>query len=150
MNTERTTLKCYLADTGLFHSLAFDENGNMPAEIYKRILHCKLEVNLGFVMENVVSQMLTAAGHKLYYYFHTDAENAADTMEIDFLISKPSITSRKNICPIEVKSSARYSLTSLKKCMDKFGNYVTSPIVLHTNDVQIKNGITYLPLYMTV
>ena len=149
MNTERTTLKCYLADTGLFHSLAFDENGNMPAEIYERILHGKLEVNLGFVMENVGSQMLTAAGHKLYYYFHTDAENAADTMEIDFLISKPSITSRKNICPIEVKSSARYSLTSLKKCMDKFGNYVTSPIVLHTNDVQIKDGITYLPLYMT-
>lgn len=149
MNTERTTLKCYLADTGLFLSLAFDENGNMPAEIYERIMHGKLEVNLGFVMENMVAQMLTAAGHKLYYYFHTDAENAADTMEIDFLISKPSITSRKNICPIEVKSSARYSLTSLKKCMDKFGNYVTSPIVLHTNDVQIKDGITYLPLYMT-
>ena len=59
MNTERTTLKCYLADTGLFHSLAFDANGNMPAEIYERILHGKLEVNLGFVMENVVSQMLT-------------------------------------------------------------------------------------------
>jgi len=149
MNTERTTLKCYLADTGLFLSLAFDENGNMPAELYERIMHGKLEVNLGFVMENMVAQMLTAAGHKLYYYFHTDAENAADTMEIDFLISKPSITSRKNICPIEVKSSARYSLTSLKKCMDKFGNYVTSPIVLHTNDVQIKDGITYLPLYMT-
>lgn len=149
MNTERTTLKCYLADTGLFLSLAFDENGNMPAEIYERIMHGKLEVNLGFVMENMVAQMLTAAGHKLYYYFHTDTENAEDTMEIDFLISKPTITSRKNICPIEVKSSARYSLTSLKKCMDKFGNYVTSPIVLHTNDVQIKEGITYLPLYMT-
>ena len=148
MNTERTTLKCYLADTGLFLSLAFDENGNMPAEIYERIMHGKLEVNLGFVMENMMAQMLTASGHKLYYYYHTDADNAADTMEIDFLISKANITSRKNICPIEVKSSTRYSLTSLKKCMDKFGRYITSPIVLHTNDVQIKDGITYLPLYM--
>ena len=149
MNTERTTLKCYMADTGLFLSLAFDEQGNMPAEVYERILHGKLEVNLGYVMENVVAQMLVAAGHKLYYFYQYDDLDSANTMEVDFLISKPAITSRKNIWPIEVKSTPRYSLSSLNKCLDKFGQYVTNPIVLHTKDLEIKDGITYLPLYMT-
>jgi len=149
MNTERTTLKCYMADTGLLLSLAFDEKGNMPAEVYERILHGKLEVNLGYVIENIVAQMLVASGHKLYYFYHSDEKNSADSMEIDFLITKPSVTSRKNIYPIEVKSSSRYSLSSLRKCLDKFGNYVSNPIVLHTNDLFIKDDILYLPLYMT-
>lgn len=149
MNTERTTLKCYMADTGLFLSLAFDEQGQMPAEVYERILHGKLEVNLGYVMENVVAQMLLAAGHKLYYFYQYDDVDSSNTMEIDFLISKPAITSRKNIWPIEVKSTPRYSLSSLNKCLDKFGQYVTNPIVLHTKDLEIKDGVTYLPLYMT-
>ena len=149
MNTERTTLKCYLADTGLFLSLAFDEQGNMPANVYERILHGKLEVNLGYVMENIVAQMLAAAGRKLYYFYQYDDLDSSNTMEIDFLISKPAITSRKNIQPLEVKSSPRYSLTSLNKCLTKFNQYVTNPIVLHTKDVEIKDGITYLPLYMT-
>ena len=149
MNTERTTLKCYMADTGLFLSLAFDEQGNMPAEVYERILHGKLEVNLGYVIENVVAQMLVAAGHKLYYFYQYDDLDSANTMEVDFLISKPTITSRKNIWPIEVKSTPRYSLSSLNKCLDKFGQYVTNPIVLHTKDLEIKDGVTYLPMYMT-
>ena len=149
MNTERTTLKCYMADTGLFLSLAFDEQGNMPAEVYERILHGKLEVNLGYVMENMVAQMLRAAGHKLYYFYQYDDKDSANTMEIDFLVSKPSVTSRKNICPIEVKSSPRYALSSLKKCMAKFSQYIARPVVLHTKDLEIKDDILYLPLYMT-
>ena len=121
----------------------------MPAEIYERILHGKLEVNLGYVMENIVAQMLVAAKHKLYYFYQYDDDDASNTMEVDFLISKPSVTTRKNICPIEVKSSPRYSLASLQKCMTKFEQYITTPIVLHTKDVEQKDGITYLPLYMT-
>ena len=149
MNTERTTLKCYMADTGLFLSLAFDEQGSMPAEVYERILHGKLEVNLGYVMENMVAQMLQAAGHKLYYFYQYDDKDSDNTMEIDFLVSKPSVTSRKNICPIEVKSSPRYALSSLKKCIAKFSQYVTRPVVLHTKDLEIKDDILYLPVYMT-
>ena len=149
MNTERTTLKCYMADTGLFLSLAFDEQGSMPAEVYERILHGKLEVNLGYVMENMVAQMLQAAGHKLYYFYQYDDKDSGNTMEIDFLVSKHSVTSRKNICPIEVKSSPRYALSSLKKCIAKFSQYVTRPVVLHTKDLEIKDDILYLPVYMT-
>lgn len=149
MNTERSTLRCYLADTGLLVSLAFGERGQMPVEVYERLLHDKLESNMGMVMENIVAQMLIAAGHKLFFYNHIDRKDASNDMEIDFLITKSIITSRKNICPIEVKSSTSFTITSLEKCMSKFNQSIGHAYVLHTGDVQLTDKITYLPLYMT-
>ena len=104
---------------------------------------------MGMVMENMVAQMLTAAGHKLYFYSNPSRDEAEDRMEIDFLIAKSKISSRHNISPIEVKSGKRYALTSLNKCIKKFGEYLHTPYVLHTADLNIEDGITYLPLYMT-
>ena len=149
LNMERNTLKCYMADTGLLFSHAFDEKGRVPIEIYQKIIHDKLEINEGMLVENIVAQMLTAAGHKLYFYSNPSRENADDRMEIDFLTAKSKLTSRHNITPIEVKSSQRYTLSSLNKCIKKFGNYLATPIVLHSADLRQENGIDYLPLYMT-
>lgn len=148
MNTERCTLRCYMADTGLLISLAFSERGQMPAEVYERLLHDKLEVNLGMVMENVVAQMLAAAGNRLFFYNHVDRDDASNDMEIDFLITKSHVTSRKNISPIEVKSSTHFTTTSLNKCMSKFSQAIGEAFVLHTNDIKIEENICYLPLYM--
>ena len=36
--------------------------------IYQKLLFDKLEVNEGMLIENIVSQMLTAAGNKLFFY----------------------------------------------------------------------------------
>lgn len=149
LNADRTLMKCYMGDTGLLISHSFDENGIVTEEIYKKLLLDKLEVNMGMVMENMVAQMLTAAGHKLYFYSNPSRDEAEDRMEIDFLIAKSKISSRHNISPIEVKSGKRYALTSLNKCIKKFGEYLHTPYVLHTADLNIEDGITYLPLYMT-
>lgn len=149
LNMERNTLKCYMADTGLLFSHAFDEKGHVPTEIYQKIIHNKLETNEGMLVENVVAQMLTTAGHKLYFYSNSSRDNAEDRMEIDFLTAKSKLTSRHNITPIEVKSSQRYTLTSIKKCIAKFDKYLTTPIVLHSADLKHENGIDFLPLYMT-
>lgn len=149
LNMERNTLKCYMADTGLLFSHAFDEKGRVPNEIYQKIIHDKLEINEGMLVENIVAQMLTTAGHKLYFYSNSSRENAEDRMEIDFLTTKSKLTSRHNITPIEVKSSQRYTLSSLNKCINKFGNYLSTPIVLHSADLKQEKGIDYLPLYMT-
>jgi len=149
LNMERNTLKCYMADTGLLFSHAFDEKGRVPNEIYQKIIHDKLEINEGMLVENIVAQMLTAAGHKLYFYSNSSRENAEDRMEIDFLTAKSKLTSRHNITPIEVKSSQRYTLSSLNKCISKFGKYLTTSIVLHSADLKQEKGIDYLPLYMT-
>lgn len=119
LNMDRVTMKCYMADTGLLISHAFDENGIVSEEIYKKLLFDKLEVNKGMIMENIVAQMLVASGHKLYFYNNPSRDDASLRMEIDFLIAKSKITSKHNISPIEVKSGGKYTLTSLKKCTSK-------------------------------
>ena len=148
MNEDRTTLKCYMNDTGLLLSHAFDEKGIMSAEIYHKLLFGKLEVNEGMLVENVVAQMLTASGNKLFFYSKA-SDVAEERMEIDFLLQKNKVTNRHNIHPIEVKSGTNYTLSSLKKCMKKFGEYMTAPTVIHAGDLKVEDGITYLPLYMT-
>lgn len=148
LNMERNTLKCYMGDTGLLISHAFDENGKVPVELYQKLLLNKLELNQGMIVENVVAQMLAASQHKLYFYSNSDREDASERMEIDFLTAKSKLTSRHNITPIEVKSSQRYTLSSLRKCMEKFGEYLTTPIVLHGADLKEENGMLFLPLYM--
>lgn len=149
LNRDRMTLKCYMADTGLLISHAFDENGIVSEEIYKKLLFDKLEVNKGMIVENIVAQMLAAGGHKLYFYARASRDDASSRMEIDFLIAKSKISSRHNISAIEVKSGKNYTLTSLKKFMKKYREQLNVPYVLHTNDLIEKEGIVYLPLYMT-
>ena len=65
LNMDRLTLKCYMADTGLLISHAFDEKGIVTDEVYKKLLFGKLEVNEGMMIENIAAQMLAASGHKL-------------------------------------------------------------------------------------
>lgn len=149
LNQDRLTLKCYMADTGLLISHAFDENGLVSEEIYKKLLFDKLEVNTGMIIENIVAQMLASSGHRLFFYSNPARDDSSSRMEIDFLIAKSKITNRHNISPLEVKSSKNYTLTSLKKFMTKYNEQLYVPYVLHSNDLKEDNGITYLPLYMT-
>lgn len=149
MNTDDTTLKCYMADTGLLISHAFNENTIVSENLYNKLLVDKLEFNGGMIVENIVAQMLRSAGHKLYFFSKYSKDDAKERMELDFLIAKDTITSKHNISPIEVKSTNRYTLTSLKKCIAKYDSYLTTPYVLHTADLKVEEGITYLPLYMT-
>ena len=137
-----------MADTGLLISQAFDENGIVSEEIYKKLLFDKLEVNKGMIMENIVAQMLVASGHKLYFYNNPSRDDASLRMEIDFLIAKNKISTRHNISPIEVKSSKNYTLTSLRKFCEKYGEQLHTPYVLHGSDLKEEDGILYLPLYM--
>ena len=67
MNTDDTTLKCYMADTGLLISHAFNENTIVSENLYNKLLVDKLEFNGGMIVENIVAQMLRSAGHKLYF-----------------------------------------------------------------------------------
>lgn len=148
MNEERTTLKCYMADTGLLISHAFNLKTIMGNEFYLKLALGKLEVNEGMLVENVVAQMLKASGHELFFYSNNSKDSAEDRMEIDFLVSKPVITNRHNISPIEVKSSNSYTITSLNKLRTKFAPMLAESYVLHPADVEVKDGVVYLPLFM--
>lgn len=148
LNESRTTLKCYMADTGLLISHAFNEKGSVPMEIYQKLILGKLETNEGMLVENIVAQMLASSGHKLFFYSKSSNESAEERMEIDFLIRKSKVTNRHNISPIEVKSGDRYSLSSLEKCIRKYGPYLSTAFVVHDGDLKVENDLVYLPLYM--
>ena len=148
MNSENSTIKCYMSDTGLLLSHTFSAKGLMSEEIYKKLLFDKLSFDGGTIAENMVAQMLVASDNKLYFYVNNSRDSAEDRMEVDFLIQKESVTSRHNIIPIEVKSSKKFSLTSLEKYEKKFRDNVTTPIVLYSGDYKKEGGKEYLPLYM--
>ena len=97
LNMDRLTLKCYMADTGLLISHAFDEKGIVTEETYKKLLFDKLEVNKGMLLENIVAQMLVCSGHRLYFYSNPSRDDRESRMEIDFLIAKSKVSSRHNI-----------------------------------------------------
>ena len=148
LNQSDNSLKCYMNDTGLMISHAFDERGIVSEQLYQKILKDKLEVNAGMLMENIVGQMLTALGCKLFFYSNSSRENKEDRMEIDFLISKKAITSRHNISPIEVKSSTGFNTISLEKCIKKYGSHLAQAYIVHTGDLEKDGDYLYIPLYM--
>ena len=148
LNKDTNTMKFYMADTGLLISHAFDANEIVSEDLYRKILLDKLEMNSGMIVENIVAQMLRTAGHKLFFYSNASMTDKDSRMEIDFLIAKSKITTRHNISPIEVKSSARYTLTSLRKCIAKYGSYLSTAYVIHPADLKEEDNIIYLPLYM--
>ena len=148
LSRDNSKVKLYMSDTGLLLSMAFSEGELEQDAIYSKILHGKLEFNKGMIIENLVAQLLVSAGHPLYFYSCSSRDDAAERMEIDFLVRKREITSRHNILPVEVKSTSRYSLTSLKKFENKFKNYLAGAIVFHTGDLEQTDNVAFLPLYM--
>ena len=141
---DMAAFKCYQADTGLLISQTFSEKTLSKEEIYRKLLFDKLEFNKGMVAENIIGQMLVAAGHPLFYYYNTEDGKT----DIDFLLVKDEITSRHNILPIEVKSGDAKRTTSLDKYRKKFHQQVGTAYVLYDGDIKVEDKVTYLPLYM--
>ena len=135
--------KLYLADTGLFITLLFIDRPQAVNEIYTKLLSDKLPANLGYLYENVVAQTITAAGHELYY--HTwEKEGSTHYYEIDFLV----VTGEK-VKAIEVKSSGMGKHESLKMFMKKYSKALDRAVLLSSKDRMRKDGIDFLPVYMT-
>lgn len=148
LNETRSYIKCYMGDTGLLVSHAFDENELLENEVYKQILSDKLSINEGMIYENIVAQMLVASGHKLYFYTHYNAETHRHDIEIDFLISNNSKLKLK-VFPIEVKSSKKYTTASLARFNEKFKDRVGGSYIIHPKNLTIKDEILCIPPYMT-
>ena len=149
MNETRAYVKCYMGDTGLLVSHAFDENELLESEVYKQILAGKLFLNEGMLYENAIAQMLTANGHKLYFYTHYNEEKHRNDMEIDFLLSNNSKLKYK-IYPVEVKSGDRYSTTSLLRFREKYRNRIGECYIIHPRNFMIRDDIICIPPYMAI
>ncbi|MCC8114195.1 MAG: AAA family ATPase [Bacteroidales bacterium] len=148
LNQERTYIKCYMADTGLLLTHAFNENELADGELFRELLLKKLSINEGMFFENIIMQMLVAAGHHPYFYVHYNTDKHRNDIEIDFIISNKSKLNYK-IYPIEVKSKDRYSTASLHTFVSKFKKRIGCAYVIHPKNLSKEEGILRLPAYMT-
>lgn len=136
--------KMFTGDTGLFVTLAFWDRKFTDNTIYHKLLSDKLSTDLGYVYENVVAQMLKAAGHELYYYtFPT--ESGKHNYEVDFLIADGD-----KVSPVEVKSSGYKAHTSLDAFCMKFSSQIRNKYLVYTKDLRKDGDVLYLPVYMTM
>ncbi|MBQ6097731.1 MAG: ATP-binding protein [Bacteroidales bacterium] len=142
LNRDNSRYKLFLADTGLFVTLAFWDKDYTENTIYDKLLSDKLSANLGYVYENMVGQMLTASGNSLYYYTFPDSNN--HNYEVDFLLSKGD-----KIVPIEVKSSGYRTHKSLDEFCKKFSSRIGNRLLIYTKDYQQDGQTTCLPVYYT-
>lgn len=133
--------KMFMADTGLFVTLAFWNKSYTDNVIYQKLLSDKLEANLGYVYENLVAQMLQTAGNELYYHTFPTG-NGNKNYEIDFLLSRSN-----KIVPIEVKSSGYRTHKSLDIFCEKYSSRINDRILLYTKDYQKDGETTCLPIY---
>ncbi len=94
-------LKCYMGDTGLLVTHAFNDNEVVDNDLYKEILTGDLNINNGMIFENAIAQALVANGYKLYFYTHYSEEKHRNDIEIDFIISNNSKVNYKIFADID-------------------------------------------------
>lgn len=146
MSADDATMKLYSSDTGLLLAQSLGDSPCTEDEIYHAVYSGDLGINEGMVMENAVAQALAANGRRLFFYSRYSLEDAANRMEIDFLIRRGNA-----LCPIEVKSGKNWAKhSSLDKFRTKFRDRIGEAFILYTKDLQMKDSIVHLPIYMSM
>lgn len=144
LHEDNNHYKMFINDTGLFITLAFWDKDITENTIYQKLLSDKLPADLGYVYENVVAQMLTASGNKLFYHtWHAESNNR--NYEVDFLLSRGN-----KLCPLEVKSSGYNAHKSLDEFCTKFSSWVSNRYLIYTKDMRKDGSTTLLPVFLTM
>ena len=143
LTQDQERYKMFLADTGLFVTLAFWDKEVTENIIYSKLLNDKLQTNLGYIYENIVAQTIVATGQKLFYYTFP-SEDGKRLYEVDFLLSKES-----KLWPLEVKSSGYKTHQSLDEFCSKYPSRVSKRFLITTKDYEQQQQTTILPVYMT-
>jgi len=124
--------KVYMNDTGLLISMLGDN------EIPAKIMSGDLGIYKGAIYENIIAQIFTSQGRKLYYF------NYNGTLEIDFFISY-----KGNATAIEVKAADNTKSKSLDSVIKNWG--VKQGIKLSSKNLgSTKEHIENIPLYMSI
>ena len=145
---DRSNFKLYMGDTGLLVTQIMKNRDSTDEDLYKALIIDNLGINQGMIVENIVAQMLRAAGHELYfheYLYVPEGTTREKKYEIDFMIVK-----KKKICPIEVKSSNYMSHKSFDYLLQKYQLKCEHRFIIYTKDLKYQDGIMYIPIYMTM
>ena len=142
LHMDKDAYKMYVCDTGLFITMAFWDKDVTENVIYQKLLSDKLPADLGYVYENVVAQMLKAAGNELFYHTWPTA-SGKHRYEVDFLLSRGS-----KLWPLEVKSAGYKSHTSLDEFCKKFSEHVDRRFLVYTKDLRRDEETLMIPVFM--
>ncbi len=132
-NAKEDVFKVYMRDTGLL--MAMLEDGSQL-----EIINGNLGIYKGAIYENIIADIFTKLGKKLYYFEHNS------TLEIDFFIRYEN-----KATAVEVKSADNTKSKSLNSVMENWK--VEKGIRLSSKNLGEKvedNGILYIPLYMAM
>lgn len=138
LNEQRNLFKLFQNDVGLLAS-------QYASGLQLKILNGEVNINYGAIYENFVAQELCAHGyggfdHSLYYF------NNKKQGELDFVIERNG-----EIVPIEVKSGKDYDRHNALAAVVKNPEYTISrAIVLNNGNVEVKDKVIYLPIYMVM
>lgn len=135
--------KLYVCDTGLFTTLMFKDRDFTENMIYDKLLSDSLSVNLGYLYENAIAQILAANGDELFYHTFMN-RTSRHNYEIDFLLTR-----KNKICPLEIKSSGYKTHKSLDAFMDKYSNRILQRYIIYTKDFSKDQDVICLPVYMS-
>lgn len=124
----------FLSDTGLFTTLMFENKTFTENTLYQKILNDKTAESLGYLYENIVAQMLTASGHKLFYHTFPN-RSGSKNYAIVFLIAR-----HNKVCPIEVKSGSNLRHASLDNFCEKYSDRIAGKVILSTKDYKREGG----------
>lgn len=136
--------KLFVCDAGLFTTMLFMDKDFTENIIYEKLLSDKLSVNLGYLYENVVAQILKANGNSLFYYTFLD-EKSRHNFEIDFLLAR-----NNKVCPIEIKSSGYKTHASLDAFSEKYSSRILNKYLVYTKDLGKDKDVFSVPVYMTM
>lgn len=122
--------------------MLFNDKDNNYEDIYKKLLSDKLDINLGFLYENAIAQIIASTNRELY--FRTWRKEASThSYEIDFLLSN-----KGKIIPLEIKSGLIRNHNSIDAFMKKYSSRISKSIVFSGNDIKNENMLLFKPIYL--
>ena len=134
--------KLYLSDTGLFVTLMFIDRKAADNTIYAKLLSDKTNLNLGYLYENLVAQMIAASDRELFYYTW-NKEGSTHDYEVDFIFSK-----NNKIYPVEVKSSGLGKHESILAFSEKYSRYVGASYLVCKKEKGKEQNLNVIPFYL--
>ena len=140
--TDFSRFKLYVADTGLFVTMLFNDGSPEHEDIYKKLLSDKLDLNLGYLYENIVAQMIVSTKRKLNYFSYRKGESV-HLREIDFLLA-----GNGKVIPLEVKSSKVNEHRSLDCFLSDYSRYVSCGYLVSAKDFRKAGSLINLPFYL--
>lgn len=129
-NVNEGCFKVYMRDTGLL--VAMLEDGSQ-----EDIIDGNLGIYKGAVYENIIADIFTKSGRKLYYFEHKSQ------LEMDFMIRY-----KRELTAIEVKSADNTKAKSMSSMIENW--HVKHGIKLSSKNVGGTEKVDSFPLYMAM